>query len=237
MTEVRVLIADDEPAARRGVQQLLAPYPSFVVVGECRNGLEVLTSLDSLRPDVLFLDIQMPEMDGFQLIHARTSERMPIVVFLTAYDEFAIKAFEDEALDYLVKPVTELRFAGTVKRILRRMRVKEPARDRTLLVSSARGSVVLPLVEIDWIEAADNYASVWSNGRSYLLREPLRELEQRIGDDGFLRAHRNALVRLAAVRKLITGEDGELTVVLASGVRIAVSRRRRATFSAAVKEL
>src|SRR5262249_46700219 len=103
--EWRVLIADDEPAARRGVRQLLAGFPEFVVSGECRNGAEVLASLDTLHPDVVFLDIQMPGIDGFEVIRRRTPGRMPAVVFLTAYDQFAIRAFEAQALDYLVKPV------------------------------------------------------------------------------------------------------------------------------------
>lgn len=236
MSDIRVLIADDEPAARRGVQQLLMPYPSFKVVGECRNGYEVLASLDQLRPDVLFLDIQMPEMDGFQLITTRTIERMPATIFLTAYDEFAIRAFEAEAMDYLVKPVTEQRFAATIKRILRQLERINAPRAQTLNVSTARGVVVLPLNDIDWIEAADNYVSVWANGRSYLLREPLRELEMRIGAHGFLRAHRSALVRLGAIRQLSFGDEGEMVAVLASGARVPVSRRRRAAFGAAVRD-
>src|SRR5687768_16522222 len=111
-----VLVADDEPAARRGVRQLLAPFPDFYVAGECRDGREVLAALDRLHPDVLFLDIQMPELDGFELIRRRYPERMPAVVFVTAYDRFAIRAFDAEAHYYLVKPVTEARFATTTER-------------------------------------------------------------------------------------------------------------------------
>src|SRR5262245_32716791 len=125
--EWSALIADDEPAARRGVRQLLAPFPEFTVVGECRNGAEVLAALDSLRPDVVFLDVQMPGIDGFEVIRRRTPDRMPAVVFLTAYDEFAIKAFEAQALDYLVKPVSEARFAATIKRLTRQLRAAQPA--------------------------------------------------------------------------------------------------------------
>ena len=121
-----VLVADDEPAARRGVRQLLAAFPDFAVVGECRDGREVLAALDRLTPDVLFLDIQMPEIDGFEVIRRRTPERMPAVVFLTAYDQFAMRAFEAEAHDYLVKPVSEARFAATIKRLARRLDAGEP---------------------------------------------------------------------------------------------------------------
>src|ERR671918_3102241 len=137
-----VLIADDEPAARRGVRQLLAPFSDFVVAGECRNGAEVLTALDSSAPDVVFLDIQMPGIDGFEVIKRRTIERMPAVVFLTAYDQFAIKAFETEALDYLVKPVSEARFAVTMKRLLRRLQSSTSAREETIVVTTSRGATV-----------------------------------------------------------------------------------------------
>src|SRR5690348_7696308 len=127
----RVLIADDEPAARRGVRQLLAPFDQFAVVGECRDGREVLAALDSLKPDVLFLDIQMPEVDGFEVIRRRSPNRMPAIVFLTAYDQFAIRAFEAEAQDYLLKPVTEGRFAATMKRLARRLS-EGPVREKSL---------------------------------------------------------------------------------------------------------
>ena len=122
----RVLIADDEPAARRGVIQLLAAFPDFAVVGECRDGAEALASLDAANPHVIFLDVQMPGVDGFDLIRRRTPERMPLTIFLTAYDQFAIQAFESQALDYLVKPVTEARFAAAMKRLLRQLRLEAP---------------------------------------------------------------------------------------------------------------
>jgi len=227
-----VLIADDEPAARRGVRQLLAAYPRFKVAGECRNGREVLAALDVVKPDVLFLDIQMPEIDGFEVIRRRTPERMPAVIFLTAYDEFAIRAFEAEALDYLLKPVSEARFATTLARLTRRLSI---APEERIVVTTTRGEVLLLLAEIDWIEAAGNYARVWSDGRGYLLRESLNELEQRMAPSGFARAHRAALVRLAGVRALESGDSGELVAVLASGAKVRISRRRRAAFSAAVR--
>ena len=156
--EFRVLVADDEPAARRGVRQLLAAHPSFVVVGESRNGGEVLAALDSLKPDVIFLDIQMPGMDGFEVIRRRTPERMPVLVFLTAYDQFAIQAFEAQALDYLVKPVTEARFSASIRRITKALKAAQSdGRHGTLVVATSGGAVVLRHSEIDWIESADNY--------------------------------------------------------------------------------
>ena len=235
--EWRVLVADDEPAARRGVRQLLAQFTGFVVVGECRNGTEVLTSLDTLRPDVLFLDIQMPGIDGFEVIRQRTPERMPAVVFLTAYDQFAIRAFESQALDYLVKPVAEARFAATMRRLSRLLRTAatDSVRDERLVVTTARGIMVLPIREIDWIEAADNYARLWVGRRSYLLRESLKQLEDRVRLHGFVRVHRQALVPLAGVRGLQVAGDGTMFALLGSGVQIPVSRRRRAAFAAAVR--
>jgi two-component system LytT family response regulator len=231
-----VLIADDEPAARRGVRQLLASFPDFVVVQECRNGAEVLTALDHVSPDVVFLDIQMPEIGGFEVIRRRTPERMPAVVFLTAYDQHAIRAFEAQALDYLVKPVTEARFASTMKRLTKQLRGAAPLTPPdNIAVTTSRGVVMVALRDVDWIEAADNYARIWTNGRSHLIREPLRLLEQRARREGFVRAHRRALVRLTSVRELMRSRAGATVAVLASGERIPVSRRRRAGLAAALR--
>jgi two-component system LytT family response regulator len=233
----RVLIADDEPLARRGVIQMLSAFPEFTVVGECRNGLEVLTAIDATGPDVVFLDVLMPEVDGFEVIRRRGSERMPAVVFLTAYDQFAIRAFEAEAHDYLVKPVSEARLAATMKRLEKRLGGGASLqREQGIVVSTPRGAVVLALHDIDWIEAADNYARLWIGKRSYLLRESLGELEQRVTGHGFARAHRGALVRLGGVRELRPGGGRGLVAVLGCGARVSVSRRRRASFVAAVRE-
>lgn len=232
--EFRVLIADDEPMARRGVRQLLASFPAYKVAAECRNGAEVLQALDAVKPDVVFLDIQMPGIDGFDVIRRRTPERMPAVVFLTAYDAFALKAFEAQALDYLVKPVTQARFDATMKRLTRQLSDTKAGPEPRLVVSTTRGVTVVPLREIDWIESADNYSRIWTGAKSYLIRESLAELARRVETHGFARAHRKALVRLAGVRALSAG-DGELTAELQSGARIDVSRRRRAAFAAAVR--
>ena len=177
----KALIADDEPAARRGVRQLLAAFPEFAVAGECRNGAEVLAALDGAAADVVFLDIQMPGIDGFEVIKQRTVERMPAVVFLTAFDQFAIRAFETEALDYLVKPVSEARFAATMKRLRKRLESSEkPVRAETIVVATPRGATVLHLNEIDWIGASGNYSQLWVGTRSYFLRESLQVLEERV---------------------------------------------------------
>jgi two-component system, LytTR family, response regulator len=236
--EWKVLIVDDEPAARRGVRQLLAAFPEFAVAGECRNGAEALAALDASAPDVVFLDVQMPGIDGFEVIRRRTVERMPEVVFLTAYDQFALRAFEAEALDYLVKPVSEARFAATMKRLMKRLRSSATAtRDENIVVTTSRGATVLNVGEIDWIEAAGNYAQLWVGQRGYFLRESFQLLEGRVGRHGFIRAHRRALVRLDGVRELTRDRSGALVAALDCGARIPVSRRRSAAFVAAVRRL
>lgn len=231
----RVLLADDEPAARRGVRQLLAAHQAFEVVGECRDGVEVLAALNRDPVDVVFLDVQMPEVDGFEVIKRRANATMPVIVFLTAYDQFAIRAFEAEALDYLVKPVTAARFDVTMRRLAKRLARPEPEPPGdALVVSNGRAAVLLGVHEIDWIESADNYARVWAGGKSYLLRRPMRALDGMMRSHGFARAHRRAIVRIAAVRKLVTTQDGDTMAVLASGAEIPIARRRRVAFAAAL---
>ena len=236
--EWKVLIVDDEPAARRGVRQLLAAFPEFAVAGECRNGAEALAALNASAPDVIFLDIQMPGIDGFEVIRRRTVERMPEVVFLTAFDQFAVRAFEAEALDYLVKPVSEARFAATMKRLMKRLRSAATATlDENIVVTTARGATVLNVADIDWIEAAGNYAQLWVGSRRYFLRESLQLLEERVRKHGFIRAHRRALVRIDGVRELTRDRSGALVAALGCGARVPVSRRRSAAFAAAVRRL
>ncbi len=231
----RALVADDEPAARRGVRMLLAAYPEFSVAGECRDGRQTLEAIERLRPDVVFLDIQMPELGGLDVIRLRTPERMPAVVFLTAHDRYAISAFDVEAVDYLVKPVTEARFARAMRRLSARLAAADGKAAAPLVVSTSRGSLLLRLEEIDWIESAGHYARVWSRGRDYLLRQPLDRLEERVGGHGFMRVHRGALVRLAAVRAVWDGDGGGGVAELVSGARVAVARRRKAALAAAVR--
>ena len=229
MREWRVIVADDEPAARRGVRLLLAAHPAFTVVGECRNGKEVLAAIGTLAPDVIFLDIQMPELSGLDVIRLHSAARPPAIVFLTAHERYAVPAFDTEAVDYLLKPVSEARFARAIRRLSAHLAVRsKPEAAASLMVSSARGSVMLPLGAVEWIESVDHYARVWSAGRSYLLREPMARLEARVTPHGFLRVHRRALVRVGAVRGLMRTTAESLAVVLQGGATIPVSRRRRA---------
>jgi two-component system LytT family response regulator len=251
-SEIRVLVADDEPLARRGVRQLLAPHRDMTVVGEARNGAETLTALDALSPDLLFLDVQMPEMDGFEVLRARGADRMPAVVFVTAHDQFAVRAFEAHALDYLVKPLHVERFEAALQRVRERVRLMEAAdlaarltalleaehaeREKCgverLVVRIATSEMVIPVGEIDWIGADDYYACVHVGAKSYLLRESLASLETRLDPRRFARVHRSAIVQIDRIREL-HGDQ----VVLRDGMRVAVSRRRRAAIEGLLRGL
>jgi len=232
MPEIRALIVDDEPLARRGIRQLLAREPDMVVVGECRDGRDALAALDTLVPDLVFLDVQMPELDAFGIIKARGVDRMPIVVFVTAYDAFAVKAFEAQALDYLVKPLVAARFAATMTRV--RERVRERRRS-VLVVGTSTGSLVLDASEIDWIEADDYYSRVHAGAARHLIRESLASLWRRLDASHFVRVHRGALVRVDRIREVRSTPRGGTVVVLRDGTRIPVSRRRRAGLQALLR--
>jgi len=244
--KIRVLVADDEPLARRGVRQLLAPHADMTVAGESRNGPETLRALHALAPDLLFLDVQMPEMDGFEVLRAHGAERMPAVVFVTAHDRFAVRAFEAHALDYLVKPLNVERFEAALQRVRERLRLREAAhraaqltallaaeraqREKRgverLVVSTAAGELVIPVADIDWIGADDYYACLHVGAKDYLLRESLSSLEARLDTRRFARVHRSAIVQLDRVRELRTTLHGG-QAVLRNGARVPVSRRKR----------
>jgi two-component system LytT family response regulator len=247
MKKIRILVADDEPLARRGVRQLLAPYEDMEVVGECRNGAETLLALDALSPDILFLDVQMPEMDGFDVIRAAGAQRMPIVVFITAHDEFAVQAFDAHALDYLVKPLHVDRFESTMARVRERLKLihdSELARRLEALLAAERaahrkdgvehlavptstGELLIAAGDIDWIEAEDYYSRLHVGTKTYLIRESLASLHGRLNSKHFARIHRSVLVRLDGVRE-IRSELGGGEIVLRDGSHLPVSRRNKA---------
>jgi two-component system, LytTR family, response regulator len=222
--DIRTLIVDDEPLARRGIRQLLAPYADVVVVGECRDGREAAHALATLSPDLVFLDIQMPGLDGFATIRVHGAERMPVTVFVTAHDEFALEAFDARALDYLVKPLAEGRFRQTMTRVLERLRSRAPTR---IAVPTATGEVLLDANEIDWIEAQDDHAEIHAGARRFRIRATLTALAARLDPARFARVHRSALVRVDQVRELVhPGAGGESRARLSDGTEVPVSRRR-----------
>jgi two-component system LytT family response regulator len=260
---IRALIVDDEPLARRGIQQLLAREPDIEVVGECRDGREALAAFDALAPDLVFLDVQMPELDGFAVVRERGAARMPAIVFVTAYDAFAVRAFEIQALDYLVKPLTVARFAATVARVRQQWRLGSlrsvasqlqsllalvaagdsaaatPAsageRAPGIVVPTASGTIVVGLADVDWIGAEDYYVRIHCGTASHLLRDSLAALERRLDPQQFVRVHRRAIVRLDRVREIHISRIGRAVAILRNGGRIPVSRRRVGALTARVR--
>ena len=244
MGKIRTVIADDEPLARRGIRQLLAPYNDITVVAETGNGRETVRTLRRLKPTLVFLDVQMPKLDGFGVVKEIGPRQMPLLVFVTAYDEFAVRAFEAYALDYLVKPVEEARFANALERVREKLRLARDAhqsrklgsllaaRDAGLdperiVVHTSSGKLVLNAAEVDWIEADDYYAAIHIGSSRRLLRESLASLEERLNPRRFVRVHRSAIVNVDRVCEL-RKEHAESVLILNNGTRIPVSRRRRA---------
>jgi len=219
MNPIRVVIVDDEPIARRGIRQLLAPHQDVEVVGEARHGKEAVRMLESLAPDLVFLDVQMPELDAFGVLH-QLGEDAPAVIFVTAYDTFAVRAFEEQALDYLVKPLHEARFRDALARAREQLARRPP---RRLVIATPDADLLLDLSEITWIEAEDYYAAIHAGARRHLIRESLASLEARLDGAQFVRVHRSAIVNLSQVR-----EVRDSTVVLRDGTQLPLSRRRRA---------
>ncbi len=227
MVDIRALIVDDEPLARRGIRQLLAPYPDIAVVGECRDGREAVRALATVKPDLVFLDVQMPGLDGMSVIRIHGAQRMPVTVFVTAHDEFAVRAFEAQALDYLVKPLSEARFRATIARVRERLQRSRP--NSRIAVPTETGELLLDAGEIDWIGAEDYHAGIHAGRKHYRVRESLATLESRLDPARFVRVHRSAIVRVDGVRELQIGSsEREAVVVLRNGTELPVSRRRLA---------
>jgi two-component system LytT family response regulator len=254
VSEIRALIVDDEPLARRGIRQLLAPYADIVIAGECRDGKEALRALATTKPGLVFLDVQMPGLDGLGVIRLHGAERMPMTVFVTAHDDFAVQAFEAQAIDYLVKPLSEARFRATITRVRERIRLNdavalasrlsallgseaarlgpEPGDRRSrgglsIAVPTESGELLIDSEEIDWIEAEDYYAGIHAGGRHYRVRESLSALETRLDPARFVRIHRSAIVRLDMVREWKAGgSERDAAVILRDGTELPVSRRR-----------
>ena len=230
---MRVLIVDDEPPARASLRVLLARDPQVELVGECGSGAEAVAAVRAQRPDLLFLDVQMPEVDGFDVLEQLGAGAPPAIVFVTAYDQHALRAFDAGALDYLLKPYTDERFALALARAKEKAaRAAPPAVPDRLVVKSGRQLHVLALADIDWIESADYCVDLHVGARTHSLRRSMAAVESELEPAGFCRIHRTAIVNLARVRSLSAGEDGELEVVLQGGARLPASRRYRAALEA-----
>ena len=239
---MRVLIVDDEPIARRGLRRLLESEPDVEIVGEASNGTAAIEAIEELKPDLVFLDIQMPEMDGLEVVAAVTPEKMPPVVFVTAYDKYAIDAFDLNAADYVLKPVDPERFGRALarardrmsgrgddltQRLMRVLETARPARPERLVVRSAGRIQFVRTDEIDWINAEDNYVRIYASGKTYLMRETVGGIEQRLDPERFLRIRRSTIVRIDRIKEIRPLLNGTYELLLDDGTRVTSARRFR----------
>jgi two-component system, LytTR family, response regulator len=227
--KIRAAVVDDEPVARSNLKILLARDPEVELVSECGSGVEALREIRKKRPELVFLDVQMPECDGFDVLEQLGKDAPPVIVFVTAYDQYALRAFEAGAQDYLLKPFDDARFALALERAKQRVvqQRERPRRLERLVIKSAGQVAFVGLEEIDWIEAADYYAALRVGTKTHLLRKTLGELEQDLDAEMFCRIHRSAIVNLARVRGLKLSEGGEYEVLLECGASLRLSRRYR----------
>lgn len=227
--KIRTLIVDDEPLARSNLSVLLRLDPEIEIVGECGSGADALVEIRAAMPDLLFLDVQMPECDGFDVLEQLGGQLPAAIVFVTAYDQYALRAFEAGALDYLLKPFDNARFERALSRAKQRIRSGKhlPEKPERLVIKSVGQVAFVKISEIDWIEAADYYACLHVGPRTHLLRRSIAELEQELDPAIFCRIHRSTIVNLTRVRSLELGAAGEYEVVLEDGYSLRLSRRYR----------
>jgi two-component system, LytTR family, response regulator len=241
----RVVIVDDEPPARQTLRMLLARETDFAVCAECGHGREAIDVVAAVRPDVLFLDVRMPGLDGFDVLREIGADAVPAVVFVTAYDRYAAQAFERHPVEYLLKPFTDERFAGVVDHLRRRLRERALAtlgerlpdllaataprqERRQLVVKDGSRTHVIAEADIVWIEAEDYYIAIHANGRRVLARESLKTFEERLDPARFARIHRSAIVNTRCIKAIEPVASGDQRLVLADGTVLRVSRTHRA---------
>lgn len=241
---IRTLIVDDEPLARRAVRAPLEAHGAFEVVAEAGHGSAAVDAIGALRPDLVLLDVQMPEMSGFEVIEAVGVEAMPLTVFVTAFDAYAVRAFEAQAFDYLLKPFDDLRLGRVLNRVCRQLATGREYAERLRsmlagldeapkLVARSHGMArLVRLDEVDWIAAAGDYVEVHASGRALLLDESMASLEARLPTAEFARIHRSTIVRLDRLAEIRPGTHGDATVWLACGTGLRLSRRYRAGIDA-----
>jgi len=250
--KIKTLIVDDEPLARRNLRVLLETDPQIEIMGECRNGREAVKAIESASPDLLFLDIQMPEMDGFDVLAQVGPERIQAIIFVTAFDQYALKAFEVHALDYLLKPFDDARFARALQeakaqiekheisklthKLLALLEERETDRKHRrgqktyltrLMIKLASRVILLKVSEIDWIEADGNYAKLHVGRKSHLLREKMQDLEDQLDPRKFVRIHRSIIVNLERIKEMHPHFNGDYILVLEDGTQLKLSRSRR----------
>jgi two-component system LytT family response regulator len=244
---LRVIVVDDEPLARCGVADLVRKDPGLEVVAECADGRSAVQAIEGLHPDLVLLDVQMPELDGFEVLRRLDPASRPAVIFITAFDEFAVRAFDVHALDYLVKPFDDARFVEALERAKRAIGGGDgelgrrldallghlagggtPEEYRNRIVVKTAGRVFFVRVEdLDWIEAADYCVKLHAGGRSHVIRESMSALEERLDPRRFFRASRSAIVNLDRVQEIQPYGKGDQVVLLQDGTRLRLSRARR----------
>jgi two-component system LytT family response regulator len=236
-TRLRVLVVDDEPLARSNLLHALRLRNDVDVLGDCETSAAALETIRREHPDLVFLDVRMPEYDGFDILEMLGSEAPPAVIFVTAYDQYALKAFEAGALDYLLKPFTNARFARALDRARERIaqRQQPPARMDRFTIKSAGKVLFLSASEVDWIEAADYYASLHVGARTHLLRRSMNDLESDLDPARFCRIHRSTIVNLDRVREICFDSEAEYEVVLADNTRLRLSRRYKKDLESRLK--
>ncbi|WP_114952339.1 LytR/AlgR family response regulator transcription factor [Sphingosinicella terrae] len=222
---IRALVVDDEPLARRNLVVLLKGDPEIGVIGECASGAEAVAAIRQRKPDLLFLDVQMPECDGFDVLELLGSDCPQTTIFVTAHDEYALRAFEAGALDYLLKPFDDARFARALARAKERIALHATHRHapRRLAVKTPRQLLFIDMSDVDWVEAASYYACLHVGPNTHLIRRTMAELERDLGD-AFVRIHRSTIVNLRRVAGLELQSSGDYAVVLLSGIRLRLSR-------------
>lgn len=245
MKTIRTIIIDDEPLARTRIKTLLREHDGFDIVAECGDGASAIESIEKHRPDLIFLDVQMPECSGLEVLEALDEDVRPLVVFVTAYDAYAVRAFEFHALDYLLKPLDRERFNDAVKRIRQSVDrndlevlnrklsqlIESSQKERRFLnrvIIKASGRVTfLRVVEIDWIEAAGNYVRIHWGEQSHLLRETMNALEEKLDPEMFLRIHRSVIVNIDRIKELQPAFHGDYFVILKNNKQLPLSRGYR----------
>jgi two-component system LytT family response regulator len=223
------VVVDDEPLARSSLKVLLRHDPEIELVSECGSGMEALREIRRKKPELVFLDVQMPECDGFDVLEQLGKDLPPALVFVTAYDQYALRAFEAGALDYLLKPFDNARFGRALERAKERIALGKdaPRKIERLAIKNAGEILFLKIAEIDWIEAADYYVCLHVGARTHLLRRSMNEVEEELEQGVFCRIHRSAIVNLERVKQLEVSEEGGTDVVLSDGTRLRLSRRYR----------
>lgn len=239
---LRTLVIDDERLPRERIANLVRDHEDLALIGEAEHGAAALDAIVEMRPDVVFLDIQMPELDGFQVIAALDDDALPAIVFVTAFDEYAIRAFEVDAIDYLLKPVTTERFAAAIARVLARVErrdrsLDEPIRSLASRASESRAAQVtrfvarrgskhyfVPVADVDWIEAVGNYVRLQTAEKSHLIRETMKGVEAKLDPAAFVRVHRSVIVAVERIRSIESREHGEYLVTMSGGTRFVSSR-------------